>query len=58
MKYWLESISGLNNAHHYGMSSANGCKTTDLPTNEVPAGSDAFDYTTRTVYFYDGASWS
>ncbi|MCI7792232.1 MAG: hypothetical protein MR531_15940 [Lachnospiraceae bacterium] len=57
-KYWLESITGLNGAHHYGMSSAAGCTKEDLPTNDVPQGSDCFDYTTKTVYFFDGISWN
>lgn len=58
MKYWLESITGLNNAHHYGMSSALGCTLSDLPTEGVPAGSLVFDYTTKKVYFFDGIAWN
>ena len=56
-KYWLEQKTGLNNAHNYGMSSALGCTIEDLPT-DIPPGSSAFDYTTKTLYTYDGVSWN
>ena len=55
--YWLESKTGLHNGHHYGMSSALGCTVNDLPTDDVPNGSDCFDYTTKKVYMFDGVSW-
>ena len=57
-KVWLESITGSRNVRHFGMSSALGATKGDLPTKDVPAGSDAFDYTTQTTYFYDGVSWN
>lgn len=57
-KVWLENKTGNNNAHNYGMSSALGCKVNDLPTEDVPPGSSAFDYTNKKVYFYDGVSWN
>lgn len=57
-KVCLEGVSGSNYSHHYGMSSALGATKSDLPTDNVPAGSDAFDYTTRIVYFYDGVGWN
>lgn len=57
MKFWLEGYFGQHNGHKYGMSSAAGCTTKDLPTDGVPAGSLAFDYSTAKVYKYDGVSW-
>lgn len=60
-KWWLETITGNNGAHNYGMSSALGCTLDDLPTDGVPAGSSAFDYTKvggkNNVYFFDGVKW-
>lgn len=55
-KYWLEQFFGVNNASQLGMSSALGCTKEDLPTNVKP-GSVAFDYTTQTLYTFDGVSW-
>lgn len=58
-KVWLEIISGLHGGHQYGMSSALGAIKEDLPvSNNIPAGSTAFDYTTKKVYFFDGVSWN
>ena len=57
-KFWLETTTGNNGAHNYGMSSARGCTLSDLPTDEVPAGSSAFDYTKKAIYFFDGVSWN
>lgn len=60
-KWWLISSEGTssNGANHYGMSSAAGCKITDLPTDDsVPQGSDCFDFTTKSAYFFDGISWN
>lgn len=45
-----------DDVNHYGMCSANGATKADLPT-DCPHGSDAMDYSTGTVYFYDGVSW-
>lgn len=56
-KYWLENKSGYNNAHIYGMSSARGCTKDDLPT-DIPQGSTCFDYTTQTLYTFDGVNWN
>lgn len=53
----LETTDGYAGKKHYGMSSGAGDTTADLPTKNVPQGSDAFDYTTKKVYFYDGVSW-
>lgn len=59
-KVWLEKIDpsqdGLTNQHHYGMSSGLGATKDDLP-QDVPPGSDAFDYTTKKLYFNDGVRW-
>ena len=57
LKVWLESISDLNSTESYGMSSALGATTSDLPT-DVPQGSSAMDYSTKTVYFFDGLNWN
>lgn len=57
VKWWLEAVTGLNKASSLGMSSGAGCTVDDLPTDVNP-GSSAFDYTTKTVYFFDGISWS
>lgn len=60
-KWWLISSEGTssNGANHYGMSSGAGCTKEDLPTSDnVPQGSDAFDFTTKKVYFFDGVSWN
>lgn len=44
---------------HFGMSSALGATKDDLPINDsIPNGSDAMDYTTKKVYFFDGVSWN
>lgn len=48
---------GYPGKKHYGMSSGAGDTKANLPTN-VPQGSDAFDYTTKTIYFFDGVSWN
>ena len=56
LKVWLESTADRGNAENYGMSSALGATIADLPT-DVPQGSSAMDYTTQTVYFFDGVSW-
>ena len=56
-KYWIEGITRNNGATQFGMSSGNGCTLSDLPT-DVNAGSSAFDYTTKNVYFFDGKSWN
>lgn len=56
LKVWLESMSDMKSAENYGMSSALGATTADLPT-DVPQGSSAMDYSTQTVYFFDGVSW-
>ena len=53
LKVWLEGISDLTSVESYGMSSALGATTADLPT-DVPQGSTAMDYQTKTVYFFDG----
>ena len=57
LKVWLESIADRTGAESWGMSSALGATTADLPT-DVPQGSSAMDYTTRTVYFFDGLGWN
>ena len=57
LKVWLESTSDRSSAESYGMSSALGATTADLPT-DVPQGSSAMDYTTKTVYFFDGVNWN
>lgn len=56
-KFWLEGCFGQHNGHKYGMSSAAGCTLNDLPTDGVPAGSLALDYTTLAVHTFDGVSW-
>jgi len=56
LKVWFESYADRTNGENYGMSSALGATTADLPT-DVPQGSSAMDYTTQTVYFFDGVSW-
>lgn len=57
LKVWLESISDLSGVEGYGMSSALGATTADLPT-DVPQGSSAMDYSTKIVYFFDGLNWN
>ena len=57
LKVWLEGNSDRSAAESYGMSSALGATTADLPT-DVPQGSSAMDYTTKTVYFFDGVNWN
>lgn len=56
LKVWLEGYSDRGVAENYGMSSALGATTADLPT-DVPQGSSAMDYSTKTVYFFDGVNW-
>lgn len=56
---WLESIVKMHSGHQYGMSSALGATKDKLPVSDsIPAGSTAFDYTTKKVYFFDGVSWN
>ena len=57
LKVWFEQYTENNAKEHYGMSSALGATTADLPT-DVPQGSDCMDYTTQTMYFFDGVSWN
>ena len=57
LKVWLEGMSDLNSTESYGMSSALGATTADLPT-DVPQGSSAMDYSTKVVYFFDGLNWN
>lgn len=57
-KIWIESRSDEINKVHFGMSSGLGATVADLPTVNVPQGSDAFDYTTSKLYFWDGLSWN
>lgn len=57
LKVWLESVNDLTSAESYGMSSALGATTADLPT-DVPQGSSAMDYSTKIVYFFDGLNWN
>ena len=47
---------GMGAAESYGMSSALGATLSDLP-QDVPQGSSAMDYTTQTLYFFDGVTW-
>lgn len=62
----LEEKEGYCGKHHYGMSSGAGDTLATLNAdykvtadgNPMPQGSDCFDYTTKTVYFFDGVSWS
>lgn len=55
----LESTDeGYPGKRHYGMSSAQGDKVENLPKDNVPQGSDCFDYSTKTAYFFDGISWN
>lgn len=56
-KWWIESKLGHNNSVELGMSSGLGCEVSDLPT-DIPPGSTAFDYTTKTLYTYDGVKWN
>ena len=56
LKVWFEGYSDRGAAENYGMSSALGATTADLPA-DVPQGSSAMDYTTQAVYFFDGVSW-
>lgn len=55
-KVW--ELTKTGNIRHFGMSSALGATTADLPTgDDVPSGSDTIDFTTKDVYFFDGVSW-
>lgn len=54
-RVWIESVNARGSVS-YGMSSGLGATVADLPLNVAP-GSDAFDYTTSTVYFFDGKEW-
>lgn len=54
-KIWVEHIDN-DNRYDFGMSSALGASVADLPMTVEP-GSSAFDYTTKTVYFFDGKEW-
>lgn len=56
-KVWLDSVTGPRNLKTFGMSSGLGATVADLPTDDVPAGSIAIDYTTKTLYFFDGLAW-
>ena len=56
-KVWFEGYGDRNNSENYGMSSALGATTADLP-QDVPQGSSAMDYSTQTLYFHDGDSWN
>ena len=56
-KVWFESYNERVNSENYGMSSALGATTDDLPA-DVPQGSTCMDYSTKTMYFFDGVSWS
>ena len=53
----LEETDSLTGKKNYGMSSADGDSTADLPT-DAPQGSFAMDYSTLTAYFFDGTSWN
>lgn len=55
-KVWYESTTTHHGNQTWGMSSALGATTDDLP-RDLPAGSLAFDYTTSTVYKWDGVEW-
>lgn len=54
-KLWEESRNEAGQVS-FGMSSGMGATLADLPVDVVP-GSDAFDYTTQTIYFFDGKEW-
>lgn len=55
-KVWLVSRDA-NGIEHWYMSSAVGGTVDMLPTC-IEQGSDCFDLTTKTVYFFDGLSWN
>ncbi|MBE5877065.1 MAG: hypothetical protein E7290_09310 [Lachnospiraceae bacterium] len=63
IKYEESEKDGRRNL---GMSSATGDTVAQLNSNykvdftgePMPQGSSCFDYTTRTLYFFDGVSWS
>lgn len=54
-KVWEEFRNELGQIS-FGMSSALGATLADLPTDILP-GSDAFDYSTQKIYFFDGKEW-
>jgi hypothetical protein len=62
----LEEKEGYCGKRHYGMRSSDGDSVDTLNSDykvtddgkPMPFGSDCFDYTTQTPYFFDGESWN